>query len=145
MALSRGTVVRSALREGPQYSQMFLSSRFSSPVDVPYASIPVIDALTIRDKKIKRLWLHAERANQNLRSADQFAAIACNLHSISDLSLSASEVPGPTKNLSKGNQRCESSLLPVSADTGHNLQLSKILVFTCPPPASRPVTLRRSR
>ena len=51
----------------------FLSNRFSSPNDAAYASVPVIDALTTRDKKMKSLWFHGERANQNPRNADQFA------------------------------------------------------------------------
>ena len=42
--------------------------------------------------------------------------------------VAASEVLGAAKDLSKGNQRCESFLLPVSADAGDNLQLTKILL-----------------
>ena len=49
--------------------------------------IPVTDALAIRERTIRRLWLQGEHANQNARNADQFAAIACNLHSSSALLL----------------------------------------------------------
>ena len=52
-----------------------------------YASRPVIDALPIRDIKIKRLWLHGDLANKKPVRAAQFAAIACNLHPISALLL----------------------------------------------------------
>ena len=79
------------LERALRYLHVFLSSRFSSPGDAAYASRPVIDAPTIRDKKIKRLWLHAERANQHPRNAEQFAAIACSLHSISALMLPLKE------------------------------------------------------
>ena len=67
--------------------QTFLSIRFNPPSAVAYASRPVIDALTIRDRMIRRLWLQGERANQKPRNTDQFAAIACNLRSISALLL----------------------------------------------------------
>ena len=46
-------------------------------------------------------------------------------------------MPSPAKDLSKGNQRSEASLLPVSADTRHDLQLSPRFVCIYPPPASR--------
>ena len=68
-----------------------LSIRFNSPGDAAYAPRPVIDALTIRDQ--------GERANQKLRNADQFAAIACNL-SASSLPLKAylpPRCPGPPR------------------------------------------------
>ena len=61
-----------------RYLQIFLSSLFSSHGDAAYASIPVIDALTIRDKKIRRL-------------------IACNLHSISVLLLPLKEYRPPRR------------------------------------------------
>ena len=38
-----------------RYRHTFLSSRFSSPNEAAYASRPVIEALPIRDRKIKRL------------------------------------------------------------------------------------------
>ena len=64
-----------------------LSSRFNSLGDTAYESSPVIDALIIRDRKIRRPWLQDERANQKRRCAAHFTAIDCNLHSISTLFL----------------------------------------------------------
>ena len=43
------------------------SSRLNSLGDAAYASSPVVDALTIRDKKIRRLWLQGERAKQKIQ------------------------------------------------------------------------------
>ena len=132
VTLGRGTVVCSALGEGLRYLHIFLSNLFSSPSDAAFASRPVTDALIIRDKKIKRLWLHGERANQNPRSANQFAAIACNLQSISALLLPLKAWRPPRclalpRIFPKGTSG-ESSLFPVSADTVHNLPLTKMLL-----------------
>ena len=78
-----GAVVCSTLRNWPSSTYKFLSSLFNSLGDAAYASMPVVAALTIRDRKIIRLWLHGERANQNPRSAAQFAIIAFSLQSMS--------------------------------------------------------------
>ena len=107
MALRGRAVVCSALRNGLKYLQMFLSSLFSSLGYAAYASVPVIAALTIRERKINRPWLHSERANQNPRSADQFAIIAFSLNSISVLLLPLNEYlplrcPAPPRTFPKG-------------------------------------------
>ena len=118
--------------ESLRYLQIFLSGRFSSPGDAANVSFPVIDALTIRDRKIKRLWLHGERASQNPRSADQIRRhrlqSALDFRIVASIEgVSASEMPGPAQDLPKGDQRCEASLLSISTDTWHDLQISKVL------------------
>ena len=83
VALRRSVDICLSLGECTQVPADLLSVRFSSPGDAAYASRPDIDARTIRDKKFSRLWLRGERANHKRRNANQSAAIACRLHSIS--------------------------------------------------------------
>ena len=80
-----GSQLRSCHMPYPCRDPAFLSTRCNSPEDAAYASSPVIDTLTTRNKKIRRLWLQGERAHR--KPPDKFAAIDCNLHSISALLL----------------------------------------------------------
>ena len=66
-------------REPANMCRLFCPAHSTRLVMLRMRRNTVIDPLIIRDRKIRRLWLQSERANQKPPSAEQFTAIDCSL------------------------------------------------------------------